>query len=812
MIRNFLKIAFRSIVNDKFYSLINITGLAIGIACSLLIALYVVDELSFDKFHADADRIFRIDQTNIWSGNTEQIGVTGPPVAEAVRAEVPEVEHSTRIRVVGNMLVTKQGSSPVAFDESRIFLTDSTFFDVFSFEMLQGDPQTALDEQGSIVISASTAEKYFGEEEALGKTLLMGDDRVPFVITGVVADIPDNSHFTFNMLATMDLDPLIERYEWSWIWTQMTTYVKLRPDTDIGAVEEKLLGVPKKYAGNSMKLIFGYTFEEYEAKGSTWELFLTPMTDIHLYTATVGDRLGEHSDILYVYVFISIAVFIVLIACINFMNLTTARSAKRAKETGVRKALGSTRQGLTGQFLTESMLLTAVAMLLSLGVAELLKIPFNELSGKDLSLTSLADPVLASMFIGLALTLGLLTGSYPAFYLSSFRPASVLRGNLRAGLKSGRLRNTLVVIQFAISMVLISVTQVVFKQINYARNINLGFDKENILLLGNVQRLGNDLEPFKEELATYAEVKSIATSSDTPPRIYGEDLYKAKGSDQAEFPINTIATDYDYANTLGFELVEGRYFSRESPSDIHGVVLNETAVQRLGWDDPIGQRVTKDGGSREFEVIGVIKDFHFRSMYETIEPFAFFHLEGKHWRMPNTVLSMKVQSSDLVGFVERVEDKWQSIAEGRPFEFSFLDSAIDRTLQSEVAIGRVITAFTGLAIFIACLGLMGLAAFAAEQKTKEIGIRKVLGASVSSIVTLIARDFTKLILVAFIIAAPLGYYAADWWLQDFAYKTNLTLLPLVFAGAIALVVALFTVSYQAIKAGSTDPVKSLRSE
>ena len=810
-----LKLALRKLSRQKFFSILNILGLSIGICSCLLIFMYVQDEMSYDQFHEKSDRIYRLNQSNIWSESRELIAATGPPLAEALRIEFPEIESVVRINTAGDFIVKyiENGRVQKSFDESRLMAADTGFFQMFSFELLEGDPETALANPGSLVLTEETAERYFEEENALGKILLIGDDERPFQVTAVVANLPEQSHFQFDMMASMNLDPGVKEFAWSWVWTHMSTYVLLKEGASIQSLREKLPIIPPKYAQNTLELVFGVNYEEFVKEGNSWELALQPLADIHLYSGNIaGDRLGVQSDIQYIYIFSIIGLLILLIACINYMNLTTAHAAKRAKEVGVRKVLGSFRKQLIGQFLAEAIMISVFAMMLALLLTELILPVFNAFTSKALSLSILNSPALLGGLIMLTLFIGLFSGSYPSFYLTAFKPVEVLKGKIQTGSKSGWMRNGLVVFQFGISVILISCTLFVYQQLTYSRARQLGFQKENVVLIPHVERLGTQADAFKEAIKNHAATVNAGVSTSSPPFVYNQDLYKPWGSQEAVIPINSLVADDDYLHTLGFEKVDGRFFSKDHPNDINGVVLNEKAVRELGWENPVGEYLAYGSNETKFEVIGVMKDFHFQSLHNPIEPFALFHLKGESWRNPTRILSIRFQTEDLPAYLAMLKEKWAGFAPNLPFDYSFLDSDFQSQYQAERQQARLFSIFTGLAIFIACLGLLGLATFTAEQRAKEIGIRKVLGASVGHILGLLSKEYAKLIAIACLLAVPISWYAMQNWLENFSYHIDLNVQTFVLAGVLALITAAIAVSYTALKAAHTDPVTVLKDE
>jgi putative ABC transport system permease protein len=821
MLKNYLKITVRNLIKNKMFSFINIGGLATGLACAILIMLWVRDELSFDRFHKNADVIYRMN----WDfkfNNNEGIGPgTPPPLAATLVNELPEVVAATRVFPVSKMIVRYENKF---FNEPLIRGVDANFLQIFDFELVSGNSQTALAEPNSVILTDETAAKYFGNESALGKILTIGEEKLifgkkmyrnAFKVTGIVKSTPHNSHLKFDMLTSISSHPEVEYFDWSWFWMQVVTYVKLEPDVSVSAVEAKIPPLVKKYAANAFKRV-GRSYDEMIAGGGRWNFVFQPLTDIYAGSGQTGNRLGPIGNKVYVYIFATIAVFILLIACINFMNLATARSANRAKEVGVRKALGSMKSMLVGQFLVEAIAFSAIAMVIALFLVELFVAPFNQLAGKNLQLDLFEPLWLPAALILLALLVGVIAGSYPGFYLSSFRPVQIFKGAVRAGGKSQKLRSGLVVFQFAITIGLIVCTLLVQKQMDFFRRADMGFNKEGVVIISNDnQRLGNQAEAFKERLKSDSRFLNASLSTGIPPYFGFEDSYKAegKGGEQIEISLISYLTDEDFLATLGIEIVRGRGFSKEISTDISGVLLNESAVKYFGWDDPLGKTLTYPGGdNREYKVIGVMKDFNFLTLHTPITPFALFHSASNSYEIPNSCIVVRVPRSGLESSIKLLESEWKAFAPAMPFEYKFMDESFEEQYAAEQRLGKIFLIFSALTIFIACIGLLGLAAFATEQRTKEIGVRKVLGASVPNLVALLSKDFSKWVILANLIAWPVAYFAMNKWLQDFAYRIDIDWWIFALAGGVALIIALLTVSTQAIKAAMANPVEALRYE
>jgi putative ABC transport system permease protein len=834
MLQNMFKIAWRNAIRQKQFTLLNILGLSIGVTACLLIALYVQDERSFDKFHEKGDRIFRVNQSMIWGDWNEQFGSTGPNLAVALREDIPEFESIVRVHDGGDAFITYKpaNGNVVSFKETDHFITEENFFEIFSFNLLQGDPATALKAPASIVITEETAIKYFGTDDPMGKTLEVkqGEYTGPFIVTGVVESLPETSHIQFNMLSSMSTYQHIKQREWTWIWTTYVTYGLIQEGIDIDALEVKIQAIPPKWTATTMQRVFGQTYEEYMSDGKTWNLYLQPIKDVYLYSPPSGNRLGASSDVVYVKIFSAVGILILVLSSINFMNLSTARSSNRAKEVGIRKVLGSEKSALIKQFIFESVLYASVSTIVAVVLTELCLNAFNNISSKELSLyTQLSDPLFLGSIIGFMLTLGVLSGSYPAFYLSSFRPIEVLKGKMSAGFKGKGIRNALVIFQFTISVALIISTFFVQKQLNYTANFNIGFDKENILQIQNLEGMDKTTsETFRTVLRNNPAFTKVGYSDVVPPMVFNEDKYKAYGPDNEALTLNRIRSDEEYIELLSPKFLAGRNFDKTRGTDKYAVIINASAVKALGWgipttydqDSPIGKHITFPTSDQAyFEVIGVVDDFNFNSLRMDVSPLLIVAEDNDFmWDNNQSFLSMRLNPNvvtdgvSLQKILSEVKAEMYNLAEDVPFEYSFMDQQFEDSFRSEQRMGKVLNIFTAMALSIACLGLFGLAAFSAEQRKKELGVRKVLGARTSDLVVSFSSSFTKLVLVALVIAIPLSYFAVNSWLADFAYKTSLDPKIFVVAGLSALVISWLTIGYQSLKSAHRNPVEALRDE
>ncbi|MGD1893640.1 MAG: ABC transporter permease [Cyclobacteriaceae bacterium] len=811
MLRNYFIVTFRNAKQQKAYSLINVGGLAIGLMAALLILAYIQDTRSYDQFHQNANRIYRVNLDYNYNGEAGIGANTPPPVANRLVTDYPEVEATTRVYHEGNTMVRYQEA---AFDEDDILSVDSTFLTVFDFPLLEGDAATALTAPNSIVITPTIAQKYFGDQSPLGKTLLLWEYQIPCQVTGVVASPPQNSHIQFDILYSMTGHYLVERrFDWSWIWCQVTTYALLHEDANLPALEAKMPAMVEQHGSKVLEQLSGSSYQYFVATGGRWFPTFQPLTEVYLHSVNIGNQLGSLGDINYLYIFAVVAVLMLLVAAINFMNLATARATQRAKEVGIRKTLGSRKRQLQWQFLVESLTYVTLALLLALCMAEVARMVLETTISLYLPPLSLS---LLGYALGIAFVVGLLAGSYPALYLSAFSPATVLKGTINTGRSAGRLRQGLVVLQFAISISLIICTLLMQQQLDYLQQVNLGFDKENVLVVSRAERAGSELATLKQMLADRSEVASVALSSEVPGSGDHTDFYQLREGDQENFLLSALQGDYDWLATMGIQMREGRYFSRDFPSDSSAVVLNETAVRQLQLEDPIGKVITYPGACgncvQEFTVIGVVEDFNTTSLHNPIHPFALFLYHDKNYYVDAPYLTLRIAPNKAASVIALVEDAWTTYGQGTPLQYSFLDKNFASMFAWEQQLGRLFTLFTGLTILVACLGLLGLVAYTVEKRTKEIGIRKVLGASVASIVSMLSQSFVKLMLIALLVAIPIGYYAMQEWLQNFAYRTDISFWVFLLAGLAALAITLFTISYQSIKAAVANPVDSLRNE
>lgn len=800
MFKNLFKIALRNIFKDKVYSAINILGLTIGITCSMFLFMYILDELSYDKYHANANNIYRIVSNIKEPDNAFTWAVAQVPMAQELRNNYPEVKNAVRFYGTGRTLY-KNGEKQ--FNEEDFYLTDSTVFDMFSYEFLAGDMNTALDNPFSIVLTESVAKKYFASAaEALGQSL-QNKENEEYKITGVIEDVPYNSHFRFDALISRSSRPGSDGGSWGNFG--VFTYIQLPDNYDLTKMYASLDKIVKERVNP--------IFEQYNIKIG-YEL--QRITDIHLHSK-IQDEAEEGGDISVIYIFGAVSAFMLIIACINYMNLATARSANRAKEVGVRKVMGSQRKQLIMQFITESVVLTLIALVLSILLIYALLPSFNGLANKHLPFSYILQTPVILTLVGITLFSGIVGGSYPAFYLSGFNPVNVLKGKLAARGGSVFFRRGLVILQFAISIFMLISTLVVFDQLNYMRNKDLGFDKERVVKLTLSEReLRQKADVLVNRLKQSPEVAGVGTATSVPGQGVGKLLLKVEDNEgkMVDRGVDLFNADFDFVKTMGMDIVQGRDFSRDVSSDTtYAVLVNEAMVKRMAWDDPIGKKFVFQGGGPNGEdiekrVVGVLKDYHQNSLYDAIEPIMVILNDENYFVLVRT------EEGDVKKSLASVENVWRELFPNNTFQYEFLDQDFNSQYKADEKRSLIFTVFSSLTILIACLGLIGLAAFTTEQRTKEIGVRKVIGASVSNLVTLVSKEFFILVGVGMVIAFPFAWYFTDNWLQNFAYRIELKgeWLTFLTSALLAFVITLLTVGYHVMRAAHTNPVKSLRDE
>ncbi|MBD1384992.1 ABC transporter permease [Mucilaginibacter rigui] len=803
MIKNYLTIAWRSLTKNRVFSFINMFGLAIGLACCMLISGYLYQELTYDTYSANAKQLYRVNLGTVGSVGTDSYPIVDIAVGEGIKNAFPEVAAFTRMSSLQPLFVK---AADQQFKESNLVMADANFLQVFSIPLLEGDAKNSLAEPNTIVLTKATAKKYFGDALALGKMLIVGDKTMK--VTGVIDKVPDNSHFHADGFASMITYTAGRQQTWSNVG--FYTYLLLNKNADPKKLQAQFPQLVAKYVVPEIQRDMGVSLAEAQKSVSTFLFTLQPVTDIHLHSHTKYER-EANGDINYIYIFGALAIFILLLACINFTNLSTAASAKRSKEVGIRKVLGSLKNSLISQFLTESVFLTTLAMGFALALVYLLLPYFNGVSGKNISMLFYLNYKAIIVELLIALIVGIAAGIYPAFFISSFKILSVLKGNGSTQNNRSLLRSGLIVFQFFISTAFIIATFIVYQQLHFMQNKKLGYDKEQVLVINDTYTLKNNIVPFKNQLLQDKRIVNATITNDVPVRVSdGTQIYlksTTNSTGHSEIHANIYHIDENYIPTMGMKMAAGRNFIAGSKADSTGVLVNETAIHELGLDktDPIGKTIVRSG-QREFNIVGVIKDFQYSSAKQKIAPLMM--LFGNS----NGSIIVKVKTADMHGLVTSIENQWNEYHADAPFSYTFLDDQFAQLYVAEARTGKIFTSFAILAVIIASLGLFGLSAFSIRQRVKEIGIRKVLGASSGSITGMLSAQFLKLVGLSVLIAIPVTWYAMHRWLQEFAYRIEIQWWVFVLAGALALTVAFITVSFQTVKAALTNPVKSLRSE
>jgi putative ABC transport system permease protein len=824
MLKYNFRLFLRNLRRQKLFSFINLMGLTVSMASTLLIYLYVSHEMSYDNFHPHIDRLYRVNQTFIWADNPEsQFSRTGPGVAHALIEELTEIEITTSLHTPGNFIIsyTNPKNEVFSFEEDEVFAADTNFFKVLSFPLIKGDESSAFRSANTLMMTESTAKKYFGDENAVGKMVRIGGpggSMETFEVIGVIQDVPENSTIQFDVLLSMKNFP-VERLHWSWIWTQLETFVRLHEGADINTVREKLAGIPRKRAEETLRAGMNMTYDEYIASGKKWELFLQPVTSLHLPDQPVVGSFSDTGNIKILYSLIGSAVFIVLLSCINFMNLSTAQFTRRIKEASVRKILGLGKKELATGYFTEALIFCSLAMFAALAVTQMLMPAFRTMTEKDLSFDLLQNPEVLTGCISLVLLMAVVSSSYPTLFLSKFNPVEAVKGKIRVGREGKAFRNGLVVFQFCVSIMLMICTAVVFQQLQYVSEKDHGFQIENLVEVKHVEAIKNP-ESFAKAVLNVPGVIESSWCNSTPPRIYGGDSFGAEGTGGRKFSLNYASGDENYINALGTKLKYGRNFSKENPGDKNRVLVNEATLRKLGWptdESVLGNKITYPGSdSARFEIIGILPDFNYWTLESGIEPLAIFHIENKFLpKDPKSYLAVRVKPQNEEAWkatIIALQQVWKQHAGDTPFQYGFIDEYFAEAFKTQQRFGTVLVIMATLAILIASLGLLGMIIYALEQRTKEIGIRKVSGASAINIISLISRGYTKLIVIAFIIGAPVSYWMMNSWLEDFAYR--ITPSPWIFlaSGLVTLLIAILITGYHSYKAALANPVDVLRDE
>ncbi|MGN6213244.1 ABC transporter permease [Parafilimonas sp.] len=802
MFKNYLKTALRNFTRNKAFSFINIFGLAIGLTCFVLITVFVYDELSYDRYAADANNIYRVNLNVTGNGDVAVYPNVDFAVGEGMRNAFPEIKSFARMAPAKDFVKYDDKQ----FKEDKLAFADSNFLQLFSIPLTEGSDKEALVQPNSVVISKAFAKKYFGNADALGKSIVIGLHDAVYKVTGVFDKMPSNSHFHFDALISISTWHVTNP---TWSNLGMFTYLLLNKNADPKKLEAKFQQLVAKYIVPEVQRDMGISLAEAQKSVNTFVFTLQPVTDIHLYSHTKYE-LEPNGDIQYVYIFSALALFILLLACVNFTNLSIARSVKRAKEVGIRKVMGSGKMQLIKQFLSESVLMSFCAMLLAAGFIILLLPYFNQLSGKQITVSSFFNYKAIAFMLILVLLVGVVAGVYPSFFLSSFNPVKVLKGSASAGKQKNILRSGLIVFQFFVSTALIIATIIVYQQLNYMQNKKLGYDKEQVLFLPDGRLMGNNQDAFRQQVLQDGRVVAASISRYVPgsDMMDGTQVHPVnENGNGAEIHMNIYHVDYDYLKTLGMQMKQGRFFSKAFSTDSQVVVINEAAVNELGWNkiDPVGKTIVRSG-QKAFKVIGVIKDFNYTSAKQKIAPLMM--MLGNNYGG----LIIKIKTNDIPGFLNDLKTKWNAFNPQGPLSYTFLDDNFAALYASELRTQQIFSAFAVIAIIIAGLGLFGLSAFVIEQRTKEIGIRKVLGASVQNVWLLVSKEFLTLVIIAFIIAVPVAYWAMHQWLQGYAYRIDIGAGIFIIAGFSTVLIAVITISFQSIKAAIANPVKSLRTE
>lgn len=806
MLKNYLTVILRNIKRHKGYAFINITGLAVGIASCILILLFVQSELGYDRFHDKFHQIYRIPLRFHVGINQFDCALAPSPLAQAMVEDFPEVIASTRIFKqfrTGNVYVRFQDRQ---FKEEQFLWVDSTFFDVFSISLLEGDKKSALAQPNSVILTPATAARYFGSNDPMGKILIL-EDKTPYTVTGIAQPMPENSHFHFDFLATFATHP--KSRDPDWYDTAVYTYIVTQENTTLDQIEAKFPEFSRKYYTPVVQKLMGITYDKFLEAGNFIGFFLQPLKQIHLHSA-IENEIEPTGNVHTVVIFSAIALIIMIIACINFINLTTARSSQRAKEVGIRKVIGSLRRQLIRQFLAESILFSFLALILASILVEVFLPAFNNLVGKHYSASIFQDWPYLLGIMGGALILGTTAGAYPAFLLSSFQPVDVIKHQNQSGLRGRKFRNTLVIFQFVASIILFIGTIIIYNQLHFIRNKQLGFDKEHLVVIQGAAKLGTGQQSFKNTLKINPDIVNATYTDSLPQMLLEVKVFQKKGEDSnVNHTLITLAADYDFQETYGVKLREGRFFQKDRSTDTTAIILNEAAVKALNLQQPLGkQLILKLGKNPTFTVIGTFADFHLESLHFNIRPMAAIFIDKR----PGVYLSVRLRPENTEETLDFIKKQWAEFVPGQPLEYVFYDDQFEQTYGTEVRSGKVFSAFAVLSILIACLGLFGLASFITTRRTKEIGIRKVLGATIPGILLLLNKEFITKVLIANLIAWPVAYYVMRKWLQNFAFQVNIDLWIFIAAAALALIIAIVTVSYQSLKAAHSNPAHSLRYE
>lgn len=807
MIKNIIKHSFRALNRQKGYVLINILGLSIGIACSLIIALYIVHELSYDKFHEKKDRIYQLVLEGKIGGQELSASSTCSPIGPTMLKEFPEVENIVRTNNWGETIIRNNEQS---FTENAFVEADSSFFDIFTVKLISGENKTALNAPHKLVLSKSTAKKIFGNENPMGKSLKVGTDSVLYTVTGIMEDLPATSHFDANIIGSFVTNQRANSPQWT--SNSFGTYVLLKPNSDPKVVDAKIVELIKKYVGVEIQKYLGVSLEDFFSKGNKYRMYLQPLLNIHL-NPDVAQEAKSPNDPKYLFIFGSIAFLIILIASINFMNLSTAQASRRAKEVGIKKVSGSSRGMLISQFISESMILSFISLFVALIIIYFSLPFFNNLLKANIEFNILSNWFIIPLLLLLSVFVGLLAGSYPAFYLSSFSPYMVLKGSLRNSMKNGKLRSVLVVLQFSISIILIIGSIIMFHQINFMVNKDLGFKKEQLLVIRRAEVIGEKIQTFKEALKTIPGVEKIAASTAVPGHYNNNNGYMMEGRGGETYLLQTAWVDYDFFETYGMKISQGRNFDETHTTDQKACLVNDNAIRKFDIKTPLTTRIinpSEDPSKPDYlQIIGVISDFHFESLRAEISPYIFkFKSKDNNWGY----ISIRLSEKSTGNTIKEIEKKWREFTSNEPMQYFFMDKDFDRLYTEEKQSASLAIVFTALAILIAALGLFGLTSFTVEQRTKEMGVRKAMGASVTSLFMLISKEIVLLVCISTLIAWPIVYYVSTNWLQNYHYRISLPYFDFILGFVIAIVIAIITISYRTLKSAMVNPSESLRYE
>ena len=808
MIKNFFVNSIRNMRKQRGYVLLNVGGLAIGLTSFIFIVLYVIHELSYDRFHKNYENIYSLKVVGRLAGGTLDQAVTAAPMAQALLNDYPEVEKATRVTQMGAWLI-RFGENK--YNEDGVLFADSTFFDVLDFKLISGDPATALVRPRSMVLTEEYAKKYFGDQDPMGQKIIVEADTILYTVTGIVQNVPENSHIKFDMLASLSSYPG-RGNNTNWLNHNFYTYIIVKDGTDKDALQEKLKEMVNKYVGPQIQQFVGYSIDDFRKAGNDFSYVLEPLADLHLKGATQYN-LEPNGSLSTVYIFAVIAILILIIAIINYVNLATARSAGRAKEVGVRKVSGANKPGLITQFLGESLLITALATILALLLVYAFTPAFNQLIGRELSFSVFDSYIGYLSLIVLILFVGISAGFYPAFVLASFNPVEVLKGTMNPGSMSKKLRGILVVFQFTVSIVIIIGSIIVYSQLNFMTRKDLGFDKENLIIIRRPDAFFRQMTSFRDQILQIPGVQKVGYSRSVPGINFNNNaFFNDDDPEKKSYLLQQTQVSFDFPEALGVKLVAGRFFSREFSTDSVSVMINEAAVKSLGLTDPVGKYIMQPSGPGQFQklkIIGIMKDFNITSLHKAIDPVCFTVLYPGGGDQFATV---RLSGNNINETIREIEQKWQSFTQMQPFQYDFFTDSWNNLYKSEMKTGKIFILFSVLAIFIACLGLLGLITYITNKRTREIGIRKTYGASINVVLRLLSKEVVYLILLSSIIGYPVAYFGSKYWLEGFADKIKVNPLIYLSATVIVLIIGWLSISYQTIKAANYNPANALRIE